>query len=143
MRFREKFPVTMLIWDMVWIALTEGWLHRSGISAGTRSLYQVALAFWICSTLMTVLGYLTSWWIIADDGIHERRIWSTRVVPWDEVQRIGPYQPGSKPLLATMEITYERTGPLSDRGNMVFRPGNRQQLLASLHSHLPPMVFDL
>ncbi len=143
MRFRQKLPVTRLICEAIWIALTGGWVHRAGIPAGTHSMYQVSLAFWIFLTLWTVLSYLTCWWVISADGIHERRIWSTRFVPWEEVQRIGPYQPSSKPLLGMMEITYARTGPLSDRGSMVLRPGNRQQLLASLQSHLPPTAFEV
>lgn len=143
MRFRHKFPVGLIISCALWLAVTGGWLHRPGVAPGAHSMYFVSFVFWICLTSIAILGHLTSWWQIADNGIYERLFWKTRFVPWDEIQRIKPYQPISKTRPDTIEITYARTGPFSDRGSMVLWPQHRQQLLASLHSHLPPTVFEL
>jgi hypothetical protein len=143
MRFRQKFPTTQIIMALVWIALSESWVHKGHAIAGIRGAYAWVAAGWIFVLVMALAGYFFIWWDITSDSLIERRLWNTKVVPWSEVYRVSPYLPSKKTVGDTLDIEYARAGPLSDRGHIVLLPLERQSFVLALRTHVPQAVFDL
>ena len=143
MRFRQRFPTFQIIGALAWITLSELTAHKAHAILGIRSAYAYLGAAWSFVLLLALAGYFFMWWDVTSDSLIERRLWSTKSVPWNEIYRVGLYRPLKKALGQTLEIEYARTGPFSDRGHLVLLPLERQSFLLALRSHAPEAVFDL
>jgi hypothetical protein len=80
------------------------------------------------------------YWDLDSAGLHERRLWGERKIPWQEVIRVSAWNPEqtSSDFLA---VHYARSAPMSDRGSVIANPDDRKQFLAGLRRYAPLTVF--
>ena len=116
MRFRTKFQGVQFASAAVWIGLSCAWLHKPNADLAIRGAYLIAGVIWLFVGIISLASYFLTWWEIDDAGLTQRRLWSKRIVPWSEVSRVGPWQPGRKPMPNWLAVDYARSAPMSDRG---------------------------
>jgi hypothetical protein len=142
MRYRARFQLSQLFTAAVFIAMGVGRLLRLHADAGMRSTYLLLGLIWLCLGAVNLATYFTTWWEIGEDGLAQGRLFGVQRVPWTEVTRIGPWQPGKKPQLSWIEVDYVRAAPMSDKGTLLLRPAQREDLLRSLRAHAPQAQFE-
>ena len=132
MRFRAKFGLVDWFWILTTCVITLAWI--TGRRSSTLFLFVFGL-----NALIRVVSQLFIYWELDSSGFREHRLWSTREVAWQEVARVGLWNPRS----TVLEIQYARDAPLSDRGTVIANPGDREQFLAAIHMFAPRAAFDL
>lgn len=137
MRFRAKFGA--LGWFWVGVALFYFlWLpfgpHRDNFA--WRAIPPVFYA------LMMVLSKAIAYWDFNPTHLHERRLWRTRDVPWEEVIHIHARDP-AHPSSGYLAVDYARTAPMSDRGTIIANPADRQGFIAALRRSAPQADCDV
>lgn len=92
--------------------------------------------------VLRILSQIFIYWEINSDGLRVRRFWDEKTIPWQEVTRVGAWNPkhASSDVLA---IDYFRSAPMSDQGSVIANPEDRQQFLANLRRYAPQAVFDV
>lgn len=142
MRFRTKFAWVQFAGAILWLGLSYSWSHNTHATSGIRSSYLLGGIFWLFLALSCVMNYFFTWWDINDSGLTQRRLWSTRTIPWNEITRIAPWQPNSKPMPKWLAVEYARPAPMSDRGQLLIQPADRNALVRALRTHAPQADFD-
>jgi len=147
MRFRQRFPTAQMILAPLWIAVSIAWLRKPHAIAGIRGAYTVIGLLNVLVLILYLSNYLFVWWDITDHGIRERRLWDTRFIPWDAIDRVHLWRPSPlkiKTVLGeTLEVEYARTGPMPDRGSILLLPRKRQSFLLALRTHAPQAAIEL
>jgi hypothetical protein len=140
MRFRAKFglqgwlSVAMLCFLIV--------LKISELKSGHHNAALSPLVLmWIVFGLGRVLSQIFIYWDVDSTGVRERRLWSERTIPWQEVTRVSGWM--DRPSSDALVLHYARPAPLSDSGTVVAAPDDRQQFLSDLHRFAPQATFDV
>lgn len=139
MRFRAKFG--LLGWVQVAFVLFVLVLMLSpGQHNGNQRFFVVLPT--LVLTVLRILSQIFIYWDINSDGLHVRRFWDEKTIPWQEVTHVGAQSPKhvSSDVLA---IDYFRSAPMSDRGSVIANPEDRQQFLSTLRRYAPQAVFDV
>jgi len=142
MRFRTKFAWLQLGSGIVWMAVSYLWIHKPSAAPGVRGAYLIAGLIWMSLSILSVASYHFTWWEISDAGLIQKRLWSTRTIPWSEIICVGPWQPGKRPNYAWLEVGYARSAPMSDRGTLLIQPAERDALVHQLRARAPQADFD-
>ena len=142
MRFRQRFPWLQIVPALLWIGLGATVATHKHAHAGTP-FYEILGFIWLFILAFTIAGYYLIWWDITEAGLTERRFWRTKLIPWDEIYRVGPWRPYKKHLSDTLEVEYARTGPLSDRGHFVLLPLERQGFISAVKARASQAIFEL
>jgi hypothetical protein len=142
MRFRTKFQWAQFAGALLWIVPSYAWVHKPTALPGIRGAYLISGIVWALIAISSLVHYVFTWWAIEDGGLIQHRLWDTRIVPWDEITRVGPWQPNSKPMYNWLAVDYVRAAPMSDRGELLFQPADRNTLLRVLRTHAPQATFD-
>jgi hypothetical protein len=139
MRFRAKFGLI----DSLWLAVGATYLLILVSRAGhlRPSFIFCAIAF-LPQALLRLLGLIFVYWEIDSDGLHERRLWRMRSIPWAEVASVT-FWPDEQKVSSSFAIRYERPAPLSDRGSIIANPSDRDTFLQELQRHAPGASFDV
>lgn len=139
MLFRSRFGWLQLFMALTWVTLSFAWfrIHPH------EFLGQAYLVLGILQLLIAVATYFFVWWRIDDSGLTQRRLFSTRTIPWNEITRIGPWQPHSKPMPQWLAVEYARPAPMSDRGELLIQPADRNTLVRTLRAHAPQADFEI
>ena len=98
--------------------------------------------FWIFNAAIIVLTKLFVYWDVNSGCLRERRLWNTKEVAWQEVTHVGAWNP-KQPASDTLAIHYARSTPMSDRGDVIAAPEDRQQFIAALRRFAPHATFDV
>jgi hypothetical protein len=126
MRFRSKFAWLQLCVGILWITLSCMWLRKPSAAPGIRGAYLITGILWLFMAISCITDYFFVWWGIEDAGLIQHRRWNTRTIPWDEITRVGPWQPNNKPMYNWLVVDYARPAPISDRGELIlFKPADR------------------
>jgi hypothetical protein len=138
MRFRAKFG--LLGWAYVGSALLVlvlrlGRGHHNDVLATLAVFLPVFAAF-------KILAQIVVYWDLDSVGLHERRLWGERQIPWQEVTRVSAWNP-ERPSSDFLAVHYARSAPMSDRGSVIANPDDRDQFLADLRRYAPLAVFDV
>jgi hypothetical protein len=155
MRFRVKFQGHQLAAAVVWLGVSCAWIHKPNADPAIRGAYLVSGVLWLLIGISCLANYFFTWLEIDAVGLIQRRLWSVRVVPWNEITRVGPWQPGKIPANSRrqrssprysanwLSVDYARAAPMSDRGELVFQPAERDALVSALRAHASEADFDL
>lgn len=138
MRFRQQFGLSGYIWLTILCFYSFVLFSQSGKSHLPFPVAEI----WIFFAALQVASKLFTYWDVESDGLHERRLWNTREVPWDEITRVEPYNP-NHPASPSMAIEYARTGPLSDRGQILANPADWDEFLRAMRRFAPHADFEL
>jgi hypothetical protein len=98
--------------------------------------------FWIINASTIVLTNVLVYWDVNSNCLRERRLWHTREVAWSEVTHVGAWNP-EQPASDTLAIHYARPAPMSDKGDVIANPDDRQQFIAALRRFAPQATFDV
>lgn len=82
------------------------------------------------------------YWDVDPEGLRERRLLSTRSIPWQEVVHVGSWRP-NQPASDYLEIDYARPAPISDRGTVIANPEDRSGFISALRRFAPQANFDV
>lgn len=137
MRFRAKFglldaayivlPLFMLV------LLLSGPRHASPF---LRDLMIISVLFGLGRVSSQTFVY----WDVTLAGLHERRFWSSRMVPWQQIESIIPW-PDGKPMQGSVAIDFGSSAPLSSTGRVIANPDRLNEFLAELREHAPQARF--
>jgi len=97
---------------------------------------------WVFLGSIEALSRFLTYWDLGSFGLHERRLWNTREVPWQEVTHVGAWNP-ERPSSDFLAIDYARPAPISDRGSVIANPEDRQQFIDALRRFAPQASFDV
>jgi hypothetical protein len=125
------------------MGLSYGWVHKPRAVPGIHGAYLISGMVWTLVAIGCLAHYFGTWWAIEDAGLMQHRLWETRTIPWDEITRVGPWEPNNKPLSKWLAVGYRRSAPMSDSGEMVLQPADRESLVRTLRAHAPLADFDL
>jgi hypothetical protein len=142
MRFHTKFAWVQFAGAILWVGLSYLWFHKPTAGQGIRSAYFIGGICWLFSALSCIANYFFTWWEVSDSGLTQRRLLRVRTIPWNEITRIGPWQPGKKPNLQWLAVDYVRPAPMSDRGELLIHPADRNALVQALRTHAPQADFE-
>lgn len=137
MRFRAKFR--LLDWGCVALGLL--YLFRMIFGPHTLAFGWWGMV-WPIFALEFVLLNRFVYWEIKTDGLRERRLWSVREVPWQEVTHVRPWRE-NKPSSAYLAIDFARSAPMSDRGTVIANPEARSQFIGALRKFAPKAEFEV
>jgi hypothetical protein len=139
MRFRAKFALSSWLWlavaVFVWILFASG-PHRA---IGNLRYYVVLYTF---IGLSQLLVHQFIWWDILPDGLYERRLWSSRTIPWAEVSHVTFWPNETKPS-SSLAICFSRPAPLSAAGQVIATPADRDGFLSVLREHAPQARIEV
>jgi hypothetical protein len=142
MRFRTKFAWPMFAASFLWTGLSLAWVHKPMAALGLRSAYLILGIVQMCTVIFMIAHYIFTWWAVEDAGLVQHRLWSTRITPWSEIIRVGPWVPNKKPINNWLAVDYMRAAPISDRGELLFQPADRDALVRALRTHVPQADFE-
>ena len=142
MLFRSKFAWGQLLTALIWIPLSFTWFHKHP-HHGIGQAYLLAGILWLFVGFYSIVGYFFVWWRIDDSGLTQRRLWSTRTIPWNEITRIGPWRHNNKPIPNWLSVEYARPAPLSDRGELRFQPAKCFFLVRALRARAPQADYEV
>jgi hypothetical protein len=110
---------------------------------GTGQAYLLVGILQLLMAAYCIAAYFFVWWRIDDSGLTQRRLWSIRTVPWNEITRIGPWLHNNKPIPHWLSVEYARPAPLSDRGELLFQPADCFALARTLRAHAPQAEYEI
>lgn len=135
MRFRAKFG--LIGWGYVAFALLvlmfTPWHDRQ------RNYFNVPMLIFAA---MRITSYFFVYWDVDATGLHERRFWGERKIPWQEVRRVSAWVE-TQPWSDTLAVHYSRPAPMSDAGSIIASPDGRRQFIAYLRRYAPSAQFDV
>lgn len=138
MRFRTKFGLLDCAYLALALLVLVLWLspgyHRGSLTPGMVALC-VVLA------LQRMASRALIYWEIASDGLHERRLWIQRTIPWTEIHSVAPW-PEQKPSSGEVAIGFVRDAPLPKPGQVIANPGDMDSFVKALREHAPQARFD-
>ncbi|HEX4037128.1 MAG TPA: hypothetical protein VHX37_03640 [Acidobacteriaceae bacterium] len=139
MRFRAKFARV----DWAWLAVAAfvSVLFLSGPRHAASNLRYYALMMVLFAATRVLLHFLI-FWEIASAGLYERRLWTTRTIPWQEITAIAPW-PENRPNRDYVAIEFVRSAPLSARGSVIASPEHREAFLTELRRRAPQATLEL
>lgn len=143
MRFRAKFALI----DWAWLAIAAFVLVLllSGPRRAKDSLVWYGFLILLFAAIRVVL-YFFLWWDTTPGGLRERRLWSTRTIPWTEITGVAPWpdgQAGGRAHRDSLAIEYARAAPLSDQGRLIANPADREGFLREVRRHAPQASFEV
>ncbi len=138
MRFRAKFG--LLGWSCVALALLVLVLwFSSGYHNETLGILATTLPI---LAAIEILKEVFIYWELDADGLCERRFWTEKKIPWQEVIRVSAWN-SEQPSSDFLAIDYARSAPMSDRGSVIANPEDRQRFLADLYRYAPQAAFEV
>jgi len=136
MRFRAKFG--LLGWVYVGSALLVLVLR---LSRGHHNEVLTTLAVFLpVFAAFKILAQIFIYWDLDSAGLHERRLWGEKRIPWQEVTRVSAWN--ERPSSDFLAVHYARSAPMSDQGSVIANP-DRDHFLADLRRYAPLAVFDV
>ena len=140
MRFYSK--VTASFWLMLfsccaWIAIGVVAVH------GHSRLYPSLALVYVGLLLVSVFTQIFCYWEMRAEGLFERRLWSSRLIAFDEIVSIAPAMLGKRHRPGWLSINFSRPAPLSDRGTLLFSPARPNDFLSALRHAAPWATFDV
>jgi hypothetical protein len=139
MRFRAKFALI----DWAWLAIAAFALllflsgpYRAGVFL---RWYATVMALFACSR---VVLHIFVYWDTSLEGLRERRLWTTRTIPWPQITAVSPW-PDRHPNPNCLSIEYARSAPMSDRGTVIANPENREAFLSEIRGHAPQARLEI
>ncbi|HEY6446592.1 MAG TPA: hypothetical protein VIY53_09045 [Acidobacteriaceae bacterium] len=138
MRFRAKFDLL----DCCYLALgllPLVLLLSPGGYRGMQTPWLVAL--WVALALQRLIPRVFTYWEVSPEGLFERRLWRERTVAWNEIVSVSPW-PEGKSASRQVAVSFGRSAPLSDRGQVIANPGDPDSFLMALREHAPQARFD-
>jgi hypothetical protein len=142
MLFRSRFARLQLAGAILWAGLSFAWFHKHPHDS-TGQAYLLIGILQLLIAAYCIAAYFFVWWRIDDSGLTQRRLWSTRTIPWNEITRIGPWQPNSKPIPHWLSVEYAHPAPLSYRGELLFQPANCFILVRALRARAPQAEYEV
>ena len=158
MRFRAKFQGPQFAAAAMWIGMSCAWIHKPNAGQAIRGAYVVSGILWLLLGISYLANYFFTWLEIGDNGLIQRRLWSVRVMPWNEITRVCSWHLGKIPSPLGrrryradsirrisdhwLSVDYARAAPMSDRGELVFQPAVREALVRALRAHAPSAEFE-
>ncbi len=142
MRFRSRLSWVQPVGALLWMGISFSRFYKHP----HEFIGHADLFLWVLQLLIaafTIASYFFVWWSIDDGGLTERRLWITRTVPWNEIRRIGPWKPNDKPLPKWLAVEYARPAPMSDRGELLIQPTDRNTLAQALRAHAPQADYEV
>lgn len=100
------------------------------------------VAIWTAIALLRMLSHIRVYWEIIPEGLHERRFWTERTIPWNEIHSAGPW-PDGKPMHGNLAIDFVRPAPLSSQGRVIASPDRLDDFLQELRRHAPQVHFAM
>lgn len=139
MRFRAKFALV----DWAWLAVAAfvSVLFLSGPHRAASNLRYYALMMVLFAAARVLLHFFI-FWEITSAGLYERRLWTTRTIPWQEITAIAPW-PESRPNRDYIAIEFARSAPLSNRGSVIASPEHREDFLTELRRRAPQAALEV
>ncbi len=139
MRFRAKFA--FLDWAWVSMAGFAALLFLSGPRHAGQALryYALMMIFFAASR---ILLHVFIFWEITPSSLRERRLWTTRTVPWKEITAVIPW-PDTRPNHDYVAIEFARAAPLSSRGTIIANPGDHNEFLSALRRYACNARFEV
>jgi hypothetical protein len=133
MRFRAKFGIL----DCAWLALGSFvvLLYATGPHHATRTL-RAYVVVWTAIIAVHLLLRAFIFWDVAADGLHVRRLWSSRTIPWNQIISVEPW-PDVRSVRGSIAIDFSSPAPLSTSGRVVAHPGRLDEFLAALRRYAP------
>jgi hypothetical protein len=126
MRFRAKFG--LLGWVYVGLTLLILVLR---LSRGHHNEVLTTLAVFLpVSAAFKILAQIFIYWDLDSAGLHERRLWGEKKIPWQEVTRVSAWN--ERPSSDFLAVHYARSAPMSDQGSVIANPDDRDHFLADL-----------
>jgi len=145
MRFRPKLGLALCL-NLFSCSL---WISTATMSIRKHPHSDVVSLQWICAitylllVLLNAAQYSFTWWDIRETGLFERRLWTTKSIPWSELARTRPWQPHKRPIPNTIEMLYHRDPPISDDGSIIATPSSIPLFLEALQTRAPQVIVDL
>jgi hypothetical protein len=139
MLFRTRFGWLQLLMALTWATLSFAWFHKHSHDR----LGQAYLILGILQLLIVTVTYFFVWWRVDDSGLTQRRLFSTRTIPWNEITRIGPWHHNNKPIPRWLSVEYARPAPLSERGELLLQPANCFFLVRALRVRAPQAEYEI
>jgi hypothetical protein len=139
MLFRSRFGWLQLAIAILWAAFCFAWFHKHP----HELIGQFYLLLGILQLLITAATYFFVWWRIDDSGLTQRRLFSTRTIPWNEITRIGPWRHNDKPIPKWLAVEYSRTAPISDCGELLIQPEDPFAVARALRAHAPQAEYEI
>jgi hypothetical protein len=137
MRFRAKFDLL----DVLYVALPLFMLVLLLSEPHHASLFLRAFAaLYGLTGLVRVLSRIYIYWDVTPEGLGERRLWTSRFIPWAQMTSVAPW-PDGKPLSDAVVIDFTRPAPLSSTGRVIANPDRLDEFLAELRAHAPQARF--
>ena len=121
------------------MGLSFAWFHKHPHDR----IGQLYLLLGIVQLIVAIATYFFIWWRIDDSGLTQRRLFSTRTIPWNEITRIGPWRHNNKPIPNWLSVEYARPAPLSDRGELLFQPAKCFFLVRALRARAPQAEYEV
>lgn len=140
MRFRTKFGAQG--YCLVSLAILYGCFALFGPHHLQRSMWGFAAAVWLWWAFVRIMSQLFNYWELDSDSFRIRSLWSTREIPWQEVTRVGSFNP-KQPSSGFLEVDYARPAPMSARGHILANPEDREQFIAAMHRFAPQATFEV
>jgi hypothetical protein len=142
MRFRSRFAWLQLVGALIWmgIGLISFFKH---LHDGNGQGYSFIAIIQVLIALSYFLMYFFTWWRIDDRGLTQHGFGGERTISWNEITHIGPWQPNDRPNYQWVSVQYSRPAPLSDRGELLIQPANRDTLVRSLRTHAPQADYEI
>jgi hypothetical protein len=138
---RSKFVWPPLVAALLWTGIGFSSFHKHRHD-GTGQVYSSVGVIQLLIALSYIAMYLFSWWRIDDSGLTQYRLGDERTIPWNEITHVGPWQPNDRPNYKWVAVRYSRPAPLSDRGELIIQPKDRNTLIQTLRSHAPQAEFE-
>ena len=126
------------------LCLSYAWMNKPYTSPGFHSAWMTLGAIWLLRALFCVLSYYFVWWEIGESGLTERRLLSTRAIPWTELSRVGPWVRGRRRNMRIVEVEYYRSAPMSSSGHLLLQPNksDHKDLFDQLCHYAPQATFE-
>jgi hypothetical protein len=133
MRFRAKFGI--LDWARLALGSFVVLLYATGSHHATRMLGAYAVVWTVIITVHLLLRAFIFWDVFAV-GLHERRLWSSRTILWNQISSVEPW-PDNRSGRSSIAIDFSSPAPLSTSGRVVANPGRLDEFLAALRRYAP------
>lgn len=132
------------MWAALSLCLSYAWMNKPYTIPGFYYAWMALGAVSLLRALFCVLSYYFVWWEIGESGLTERRLLSTRTIPWTELSRVGPWVRGKRRNMRIVEVEYYRSAPMFDSGHLFLQPNKseRKDLFDQLCHYAPQATFE-
>ena len=137
MRFRAKFGAIGWCWIGSTCLIAILWL--TGLRHSSTGILAL---FFLLMSIQRVVFHIFIYWDMDSGSLRERRLWNTREIPWPEVTHIANWIP-NQPSSDYLEINFDRSPPMSERGSVIANPEDRGGFIAAVRKFAPMAEFEV